>query len=969
MDKSEQHKATISSNKANKKALQKVRALVIDVSKSGAANGLTSSKAEPGRSEALPEEPFHALGHMGKILLPPFDMLTLSMLVENNSELNQCIEAMETNIDATGHRFISRLRMDDITPTSNDPGESQGELTPEQEKLLLNAKKEKVGLINFFTYATSESFVSFRRKLRKDIESTGNAYFEIIRNDAGQIQGFTHLPSYQMRIGKLEEEPIEAERSILELQVDGSVKIKKQKVIRRFRNYVQSRSIHQGRTQSSITGHKVVWFKEFGDPRFYSKRDGKVRKRISKEDMATEVIHLKLYSPRSAYGLPRYIGNLLSIFGDRAAEEINWITFKNNNIPSMVIAVSNGQLTQASVDRIQSFVESQIQGSDNYSKFLLVEAESLGEEEGEDGGQVKIDIKPLTDNQHNDALFQNYSENNQDKVRRAFRLPPIFVGKAKDYTRACYSEDTETLTENGWKLYHEIQNNERIATLNSKNGKLEYHRPVNGLYLYNYKGEMIHFKNRNTDVLVTPDHKMWIGNNEKRFQKIEAKKISRSMFQFQNAPLMQTKENIDCCIRLPEDVNCGGPNSGILKPVVFSKKLSSMVIAAFVSDGNITPEFVCGKKRSMYCFSVSVKKDRKIKLMKSIFSDLSSIGLNVHKESIQNDGMHVFSVSDKRLWLWLKNNCGESTFTKHLPYWIVMDSECCKFAFDVLISTDGTRDSRSGRTSMSYSSSSIQLANQVQIMAIHLGHRSSLVTKSSGGNRHNNYRVLIVPNKPFHIVRSEFVYKEQYNGKVYCFEVPNHLFFTRRNGKVSIQGNTAESSRRLADEQIFKPERDEFDECINRVLLPEMGVIYHKYKSNTPNTTDNAQLVKILAGAEKTGGITPRIARFIIEDILGIDLPDFPEDFPADVPFSITMAQAVKNKADPTEPGQQVTALKTLKSLGIIDDDGDFDLANLEIEDLDEGDPESVMEVAKKLLSLNRAAEILWRQKVLEEAE
>lgn len=616
MNRSEQRNKTISSNSANKKALQKVRALVIDVSKSGAANGLTNSKAEPGRSEALPEEPFYALGHMGRILLPPFDMLTLSMLIENNCELNQCIEAMETNIDATGHRFISRLRMDDITPTSAESGESQGELTPEQEKLLLSAKKEKVGLINFFTYATSESFVAFRRKLRKDIELTGNAYFEIIRNDAGQIQGFTHLPSYQMRIGKLEEEPIETERKILELQIDGSVKIKKQKIIRRFRNYVQSRSVHQGRTQSSISGHKVVWFKEFGDPRLYSKRDGKERKRIDKIDRATEVMHLKLYSPRSAYGLPRYIGNLLSIFGDRAAEEINWITFKNNNIPSMVIAVSNGQLTQASVERIQSFVESQIQGSDNYSKFLLVEAESSGEEEGEDGGQVKIDIKPLTANQHNDALFQNYSENNQDKIRRAFRLPPIFVGKAKDYTRA-----------------------------------------------------------------------------------------------------------------------------------------------------------------------------------------------------------------------------------------------------------------------------------------------------------------------------------------------------------------TAESSRRLADEQIFKPERDEFDECINRMLFPEMEIIYHKYKSNTPNTTDNAQLVKILAGAEKTGGITPRIARFIIEDILGVDLPDFPDDFPADKPFSLTMAEAVKNKADPTEPGQQVTALKTLKSLGIIDDDGDFDLASLELEDLDASDPESVMEVAKKLLSLNRAAEILWRQKVMEEAE
>lgn len=609
-----QREAAATSNAANKAGLRKVRALVIDVRKDagGAANGITSG-GKPGASEALPEEPFNALGHKGKVILPPFDMLTLSMLPENSSELGQCVEAMETNIDATGHRFVSRLRMDDITPTSGEPGESQGDLTPDQKKILDEAKREKVKLTNFFTYATAESFVNYRRRLRKDLETTGNAYFEVIRNAAGEIQGFTHLPSYQMRLGKMEEEQVEVERKILELQFDGSVKVKKQRVIRRFRTFVQSRSIHQGRTQTSITGHKVVWFKEFGDPRQYSKRTGEIRKRLKPEDRATEVIHLKLYSPRSPYGLPRFIGNLLAIFGDRAAEEINWITFKNNNIPSMVFAVSNGQLTQATIERMHSFVESQIQGSDNYSKFLIVEAESLGEEEGEDGGQVKIDVKPLTQDQHNDALFQNYSANNQDKIRRAFRLPPIFVGRANDYTRA-----------------------------------------------------------------------------------------------------------------------------------------------------------------------------------------------------------------------------------------------------------------------------------------------------------------------------------------------------------------TAESSRRLADEQIFAPERTEFDEVMNRIIFPEMGIIYHRFKSNTPNTTDNQQLVKILGGSEKTGGMTPRIARHMLEDILGVDLPDFPDDFPADVPFSLTMAEAVKNKADPAEPGQQVTALK---AMGLLTDEGDTDLSELGLEDLDLDDPESVMDVAKKLLAMNRAAEIMWRSKQAEEAD
>lgn len=99
---------------------------------------------------------------------------------------------------------------------------------------------------------------------------------------------------------------------------------------------------------------------------------------------------------------------------------------------------------------------------------------------------------------------------------------------------------------------------------------------------------------------------------------------------------------------------------------------------------------------------------------------------------------------------------------------------------------------------------------------------------------------------------------------------------------------------------------------MNRIIFPAMGVVYHKFKSNNPNTTDNKELVELLSGAEKTGGITPRIARAMLEDILGRDLPPFPAGFPADVPFSMTMAEAVKNMADAAEPGQQVTALKAL---------------------------------------------------------
>jgi PBSX family phage portal protein len=545
--------ASARGNATNRDALEVVKNKLagtgddIEVSK---RFGPQEQAAEPGKSNSMPEDPWSAMAAEGKIVEAPFDLLTLAMLPEHSSELGQCIDAMVANIDLLGHRQISRVKLDDPS-------------IPVEDAVRKEVLAERAWLANFFEYCTQESFSEFRERLRKDLEATGNGYFEVIRDLKGQIQQFQHIPSYQMRLTKMDDEAVECERSILKLMPDGSVVLDKVKEWRRFRRYCQGRALAR-RSGFQSVGTKRRWFKSFGDPRDINRDNGESgteAKPVPADKRASEVVHLAIYCPRSPYGMPRFIGNLLSIYGDRAAEEINYTTFRNNNIPSMMILVSGGQLTDGSIKRLESFVESQIQGSDNRSKFVIVEAEA-DSEEGEDAGQLRLTVERMTKDQHNDALFQQYSKNNQDKIRRAFRLPPLLVGRADDYTRT-----------------------------------------------------------------------------------------------------------------------------------------------------------------------------------------------------------------------------------------------------------------------------------------------------------------------------------------------------------------TAETSRKLADEQVFSPERDKFDALFNRIIYPVMGVRYHKFKSNTPNTTDNESLVKILSGSEKTGGMTPRIARAMLEDILSKDLPEFPPDFPADVPFSLTMAEAVKNQADPAEPGQQITALKVLKAL------------------------------------------------------
>jgi len=157
-------------------------------------------------------------------------------------------------------------------------------------------------------------------------------------------------------------------------------------------------------------------------------------------------------------------------------------------------------------------------------------------------------------------------------------------------------------------------------------------------------------------------------------------------------------------------------------------------------------------------------------------------------------------------------------------------------------------------------------------------------------------------------------------------------------------------------------------------MFPYMDIVYHKYKSNSPNTTDNQQLVKILAGAEKTGGMTPRVARMILEDILSVDLPGFEADFPADVPFSLTVAKAMKNEGNP-----DAAVTKYISKLFAPDnDEGDETGAVFEAECTKCGNTELVTGIEKSedplvdyLVRLNKRIEAKWEQavKAAEEAE
>jgi len=384
------------------------------------------TNTDTGRSNVQIEDPeLSTLIATGRVIVPPFDPLILAMLPENSTILEQCIASMELNIDGFGHRFVPRIGL-----------VVEGVTEPERAA----ARSEHTRLTNLFRHFCGDiSFTGFRRRLRRDLECTGNAYFEVVRNRGGNIDKLTHVPSYQMRLAIQDAEWTVYNQERIVVKENGIAAVETVLDSKRFRRYVQFARLGRDSAVQQIIG-MPVWFKELDDPRDIDAKTGDV---LTKEQVATNkfmlatpMVHFKIYCPRSPYGIPRYIGNLITLFGDREADNVNFTTLKCNNVPSMIISVSNGMLTDPSINRIKEYVESQIQGSRNYSKFLILEAESPYAGEAGEGGAPRIDIKPLASVQTQDQLFQIFGENNRSKVRESFRLPPIFVGRAETYNRA-----------------------------------------------------------------------------------------------------------------------------------------------------------------------------------------------------------------------------------------------------------------------------------------------------------------------------------------------------------------------------------------------------------------------------------------------------------------------------------------------------------------------------------------------------
>jgi PBSX family phage portal protein len=390
-----------------------------------------------------------ALFGVSGALEPPYDPEALCLLFEHSNSLRQNVDAYATNIDGFGHRldpaidfdaddadrrvgaciYLERLAARD----RGDLGVADAlEPTPDEIKvrrreLVQLARAERARLTSFFEACSFDhSFVELRRRTRQDLEVTGNAYWEVLRNARGDVARLVYVPAYTMRLLPLDAKPVDVEETVRV----SPVTVERVATRQRMRRFLQ------------IQYAQRTYFKAFGDPRVVSRTTGQefasideLRSSRPDDGAATEILHFAIPSPRSPYGIPRWIGALLAVLGSRQMEEVNHAYFENKSVPPLALLVSGGKLSETSIPRIERFVEENIKGKNNFHKILILEAEGGGPAVN-DAARAKIELHPLTQAQQTDALFADYDDRNIDKVGGAFRLPRLLRGDSREFNRS-----------------------------------------------------------------------------------------------------------------------------------------------------------------------------------------------------------------------------------------------------------------------------------------------------------------------------------------------------------------------------------------------------------------------------------------------------------------------------------------------------------------------------------------------------
>ncbi len=358
-------------------------------------------------------------------------------------------------------------------------------------------------------------------------------------------------------------------------------------------------------------------------------------------------------------------------------------------------------------------------------------------------------------------------------------MPPV-----QDHKRAyigdsgpnCYSEDTEVLTNAGWKTFGDLKQTDEVAIFQPRFKRIRFEKPKKR-YWRRYRGKMVNFKHREIDLLVTPNHRMLVWNRKGkcRFKVIEAQDWKGENFIPQTGNWIGTTKKY---FLVPKSNNKYGPKKKSVK-IRFEDWIE--FLGLYLSEGYVANSKSSGK-RVQIC---QTKYSKNFKKMKKILERLPF-------DITHND--NKFRINSTQLVDYLKQ-FGTSS-KKFVPQY-VKDSK--PETIELFLKSFHLGDGSTHRGQMRFHTASKQLIDDIQELLLKTGKVGVITTdkRKKMINPINKKRYSAKPvysiemkKKSKTSIRKNNIKLVDYSGRIGCVTVSTGFIVVRRNNRVAICGNT-----------------------------------------------------------------------------------------------------------------------------------------------------------------------------------
>jgi len=414
-----------------------------------------------------------------------------------------------------------------------------------------------------------------------------------------------------------------------------------------------------------------------------------------------------------------------------------------------------------------------------------------------------------------------------------------FVEEPEDANNHCHDKETFVLTLYGWKKFSDVKKEDFLLTLNIKNQKYEWQKPLR-IIKKKYEGEMYLYESKHLNFCITPDHHLLIKRQyDKKMNNDKLVKVPASLMPacawIINSGKYDYNNNYEY-ITIPRQKRSRELKvSGSIGFYKIKREDFCLFLGIWLAEGSL----------SKNNYQVTIDQSPKSKFFNKIEKAIENIGFKFYKWETKS-GVIRFSIPSKSLYSFLlpykENGNGQKKIPSFVWKW---NKNCLKKLWEGLMMGDGCYS----KNGVHYDTVSEKLAYDFMKLCVLLGIPAKLSKydekKFGKKNRQDVYRVYMrfaEKNKKYSMIIKKNIKKVLYNDFVYCATVPNGTLVTMRNGCVLISGNCMDSFRyAISSHYLSFPNYFSIDKNINKDLQLNVSsqMFWEKRKNKFKNSEKN----------------------------------------------------------------------------------------------------------------------------------